>query len=97
MTTRTQPVNNHFSIHFERAPRVPEAAPHCQIFPFSGQAATVDLLEKARQPGHSFDVLAKPVKPEQLVSVIRSNVNQILRASLRCHEVLAGRPGLEPG
>jgi hypothetical protein len=25
----------------------------------------VDLLEKARRQGHHFDILAKPVKPEQ--------------------------------
>lgn len=55
--------------------RIREALPHCRIILFSGQAATVDLLEKARQRGHSFDVLAKPMKPEQLISVIRGNVN----------------------
>jgi hypothetical protein len=39
---------------------------------FSGQAATVDLLEKGRLQGHHFDILAKPVKPEQLITVIRA-------------------------
>ncbi len=55
--------------------RIREALPNCRIILFSGQAATVDLLEKARERGHSFDVLAKPMKPEQLISVIRGNVN----------------------
>jgi CheY-like chemotaxis protein len=55
--------------------RIREALPNCRIILFSGQAATVDLLEKARQRGHSFDVLAKPMKPEQLISVMRGNVN----------------------
>lgn len=55
--------------------RIREAVPRCRIILFSGQAATVDLLEKARQRGHTFDVLAKPMKPEQLISVIRGNVN----------------------
>ncbi|MEQ1354011.1 MAG: response regulator [Candidatus Acidiferrum sp.] len=55
--------------------RIREALPSCRIILFSGQAATVDLLEKARQRGHSFDVLAKPMKPEQLISVIRGDVN----------------------
>lgn len=55
--------------------RIREALPNCRIILFSGQAATVDLLEKARERGHTFDVLAKPMKPEQLISVIRGNVN----------------------
>lgn len=46
-------------------------APNCRVILFSGQAATVDLLEKARQQGHRFDILAKPIRPEQLISVIR--------------------------
>jgi hypothetical protein len=33
---------------------------------------TVDLLEKARREGHHFDILAKPRKPEQLITVIRA-------------------------
>jgi len=45
--------------------------PDCRIILFSGQAATVDLLEKARLAGHRFDILAKPIKPEQLIAVIR--------------------------
>ena len=51
--------------------RIREVCPECRIILFSGQAATVDLLEKARQQGHHFDILAKPMKPEQLISVIR--------------------------
>jgi hypothetical protein len=74
MTTRSQPVNNRFSIHFERPRCVPEAAPHCRIILFSGQAATVDLLEKA--PARSFFRRSRQdMEPEQLVPVIRGNVN----------------------
>jgi hypothetical protein len=32
----------------------------------------VDLLEKARPQGHHFDILAKPMKPEQLITVIHA-------------------------
>jgi len=53
--------------------RIREIAPNCRIILFSGQAATVDLLEKARRQGHRFEILAKPIKPEQLVSVIRTS------------------------
>ena len=52
--------------------RIREIAPKCRVILFSGQAATVDLLEEARQQGHRFDILAKPIRPEQLISVIRA-------------------------
>jgi CheY-like chemotaxis protein len=60
----------------ETAIRIRELAPQCRIILFSGQAATVDLLEKARRQGHHFEILAKPIKPEQLVSVIRGSSGQ---------------------
>ena len=43
------------------------------MFPlFSGQAATADLLEKARALGHEFEILAKPVHPTDLLAKLRS-------------------------
>lgn len=53
--------------------RIREIAPNCRVILFSGQAATVDLLEEAREQGHRFDILAKPIRPEQLISVIRAS------------------------
>lgn len=53
--------------------QIRKVAPNCRVILFSGQAATVDLLEKARQQGHRFDILAKPIRPEQLISVIRES------------------------
>jgi CheY-like chemotaxis protein len=38
---------------------------------FSGQAATADLLEKARKDGYEFDILAKPVHPQDLLARLR--------------------------
>jgi CheY-like chemotaxis protein len=52
--------------------KIRQIAPSCKIILFSGQAATVDLLEEARRHGQSFDILPKPIKPERLISVIRS-------------------------
>jgi CheY-like chemotaxis protein len=52
--------------------KIREISPDCKIILFSGQAATVDLLEEARQSGHRFEILAKPIKPEQLIHVVRS-------------------------
>ena len=46
--------------------------PNCKILLFSGQAATADLLEKARAEGHEFEILAKPVHPTDLLAKLRS-------------------------
>ena len=46
--------------------------PQCKILLFSGQAATADLLEKARAQGHEFEILAKPVHPTDLLAKLRS-------------------------
>lgn len=46
--------------------------PNCKILLFSGQAATADLLEKARTQGHEFEILAKPVHPTDLLAKLRS-------------------------
>ena len=45
--------------------------PNCKILLFSGQAATADLLEKARTMGHEFEILAKPVHPTDLLAKLR--------------------------
>ena len=46
--------------------------PSCKILLFSGQAATADLLETARKQGHEFEILAKPVHPQDLLAKLRS-------------------------
>src|SRR5258708_30606247 len=45
----------------EAAIQIRNILPACRILLFSGQAATADLLEKARAEGHEFDILANPV------------------------------------
>ena len=45
-------------------------APNCRIILFSGQTDTVDLLEQARRDGHEFEILAKPVHPEELLKTV---------------------------
>ena len=45
--------------------------PNCKILLFSGhagQAATVDLLASARERGHEFELLAKPILPVELLA-----------------------------
>jgi CheY-like chemotaxis protein len=46
--------------------------PKIKILLFSGQAATADLLEKARTQGYEFDILAKPVHPQDLLAKLRA-------------------------
>ncbi len=46
--------------------------PDCKILLFSGQAATADLLDRARGQGHEFEILAKPVHPQDLLARLRS-------------------------
>ena len=46
--------------------------PQTRIFLFSGQAATADLLDRARVQGHEFEILAKPVHPQDLLARLRS-------------------------
>lgn len=44
--------------------------PKCHVLLFSGQAASTDMLEEARSRGHDFEVLAKPIEPEDLLKKI---------------------------
>ena len=46
--------------------------PKIKILLFSGQAATADLLEKARTQGYEFEILAKPVHPQDLLTKLRA-------------------------
>jgi CheY-like chemotaxis protein len=41
--------------------------PACKVLLFSGQAATIDLLAKAREDGHEFTTLTKPVHPTDML------------------------------
>lgn len=46
--------------------------PKIKILLFSGQAATADLLEKARSQGYEFEILAKPVHPQDLMARLKA-------------------------
>jgi DNA-binding response OmpR family regulator len=54
----------------ELATAVAETVPDCKILLFSGQAATVDLLADARDTGHNFTLLTKPLHPTELLARI---------------------------
>jgi len=56
----------------DAAIRIRGLLPSIKILLFSGQAATADLLEKARAQGYEFEILAKPVHPQDLLTRLRS-------------------------
>ena len=47
-----------------------QAIPGCKVLLFSGQAGTVDLLAEARDAGHDFRTLEKPIHPTELLARI---------------------------
>ena len=55
----------------EAAIQIRQMLPACKILLFSGKAETADLLEDARSRGYQFDLLAKPVHPQDLLAKIR--------------------------
>jgi DNA-binding response OmpR family regulator len=59
----------------ELAIKVRRIFPDCRILLFSGQAATTDLLASAHSAGHSFELLAKPVHPKDLLAWASSGAN----------------------
>jgi DNA-binding response OmpR family regulator len=49
------------------------AHPKCRVLLFSGHAATRDLLDNARELGHDFALLSKPVHPADLLARIKES------------------------
>jgi len=54
----------------ELAITITQTLPDCKVLLFSGQAATVDLLEEARRDGYYFTTLSKPVHPTDMLKRI---------------------------
>lgn len=42
--------------------------PECRCFLFSGQSATVDLIHAEEAKGVNWELLAKPIEPEELLA-----------------------------
>ena len=57
---------------FDLAIAIRELLPNCKVLLFSGKAASASLLDAARAGGYDFELLAKPVHPEDLLERIRS-------------------------
>ena len=57
----------------EAAIAIQKFLPATRIVLFSGQAATVEILARARKRGFHFELLAKPLHPTQLIKHLRQN------------------------
>lgn len=50
--------------------RIKREIPHVRVVLLSGEITSAELLEQARGNGHTFEVLAKPTDPQQLLRVL---------------------------
>ena len=55
----------------ELAIKVRQLRPDCKTIILSGQAGTVELLEKANADGHQFVILSKPIHPVELLAQLK--------------------------
>jgi len=55
----------------QMAIRIRESLPDTRIVLLSGQATTAELMRQAAAAGHTFELLAKPIHPEELVKKIK--------------------------
>ena len=56
----------------ETALAIRQLCPATRILLFSGQAGTTNILERAREGGHEFELLSKPLHPDALLKRLRS-------------------------
>lgn len=55
----------------EAAIQIATLFPACRIVLLSGQAATSDLVKKAALKGHFFEILPKPIHPQDLLQQLK--------------------------
>lgn len=53
--------------------RLRNAHPSCKVLLYSGEIQTGDLLEQAKKEGYEFEILAKPVPPNELLEKLRDS------------------------
>ena len=49
-----------------------QVLPKCKVLLVSGNNRTTDLLKSAREQGHAFEILAKPVHPSEIIDKLKS-------------------------
>jgi len=55
--------------------------PECRVILISGNPNTFELHRRARQAGHNFQLLPKPIPPERLLEEVSSMVEKENRAA----------------
>jgi CheY-like chemotaxis protein len=55
----------------ELAIQLQQKVRNCRVLLLSGQAATADLLTEAEGKGYQFELLTKPIHPDDLLIAIR--------------------------
>ncbi|MBV8629871.1 MAG: response regulator [Silvibacterium sp.] len=53
--------------------QVREMLPSCRVILLSGQSIAAQLLDEAREQGHEFEIIAKPLHPNQLIAFLRGD------------------------
>jgi CheY-like chemotaxis protein len=76
---------------FDLAVRLKAACPACKVLFFSGAAATLNLLHEAGDREQNFQILQKPVHPQDLLAAIR---NRCAEPKLSVDGWFAGGAGL---
>jgi CheY-like chemotaxis protein len=71
----------------EAAIQIRAALPSCKVLLFSGHAASVNLLAKARTHDDEFEILLKPVHPADLLVRLRKVLPISEEAQVRDQEV----------
>jgi DNA-binding response OmpR family regulator len=52
--------------------RIRSEYPQARVLLFSGQAATSELMRKAHDDGHDFELFPKPIHPEELIARLKT-------------------------
>ncbi len=63
----------------EAAVKMKAILPDIRVFLLSGQTATAELIEKQNAAGYGFEVLTKPLHPQDLISRLRNSMTPELR------------------
>jgi len=67
----------------EAAVRIKKLLPDIRVFLLSGQTATAELLEKENAANYGFEVLTKPVHPQDLIGILRQSMTAVTIAGDR--------------
>lgn len=64
----------------EAAIVIRQLQPECRVLLMSGQPVVAEILHSAKQKGHTFEIMAKPVHPESIFEALRNPPQPFLDA-----------------